>query len=78
DLADIADQCIGGTTSGVPWICGDTTYDWKAKYAVQYEAVYGGYKGKAAQNIHFVPLMTDEHGANVPTNEPSEDPDIIT
>ncbi|EOK0877620.1 DUF6645 domain-containing protein [Escherichia coli] len=77
DLADIADQCIGGTTSGVPWICGDTTYDWKAKYAVQYEAVYGGYKGKAAQNIHFVPLMTDEHGANVPTNEPSEDPDII-
>ncbi|ENE4360989.1 DUF1737 domain-containing protein, partial [Escherichia coli] len=47
DLADIADQCIGGTTSGVPWICGDTTYDWKAKYAVQYEAVYGGYKGKA-------------------------------
>ncbi|EEV2071861.1 DUF1737 domain-containing protein, partial [Escherichia coli] len=77
DLADIADQCIGGTTSGVPWICGDTTYDWKAKYAVQYEAVYGGYKGKAAQNIHFVPLMTDEHGVNVPTNEPSEDPDII-
>ncbi|MBY8624319.1 sialate O-acetylesterase, partial [Escherichia coli] len=36
-----------------------------------------GYKGKAAQNIHFVPLMTDEHGVNVPTNEPSEDPDII-
>ena len=77
DLADIADQCIGGTTSGVPWICGDTTYDWKAKYAAPYEAVYGGYKGKAAQNIHFVPLMTDEHGVNVPTNEPSEDPDII-
>ncbi|TXR38736.1 sialate O-acetylesterase, partial [Escherichia coli] len=24
-----------------------------------------------------VPLMTDEHGVNVPTNEPSEDPDII-
>ncbi|HHU9625543.1 TPA: DUF6645 domain-containing protein, partial [Escherichia coli] len=54
-----------------------TTYYWKERYAAPYEAVYGGYKGKAAQNIHFVPLMTDEHGVNVPTNEPSEDPDII-
>ncbi|EGH5865761.1 DUF1737 domain-containing protein, partial [Escherichia coli] len=77
ELADVAEQCTGGTTASVPWICGDTTYYWKERYAAPYEAVYGGYKGKAAQNIHFVPLMTDEHGVNVPTNEPSEDPDII-
>ena len=77
ELADVAEQCTGGTTASVPWICGDATYYWKERYAAPYEAVYGGYKGKAAQNIHFVPLMTDEHGVNVPTNEPSEDPDII-
>ncbi|EZJ64140.1 SASA family carbohydrate esterase [Escherichia coli] len=77
ELADVAEQCTGGATASVPWICGDTTYYWKERYAAPYEAVYGGYKGKAAQNIHFVPLMTDEHGVNVPTNEPSEDPDII-
>ena len=76
ELADVAEQCTGGTTASVPWICGDTTYYWKERYAAPYEAVYGGYKGKAAQNIHFVPLMTDEHGVNVPTNEPSEDPDV--
>ncbi|MBF5695461.1 DUF1737 domain-containing protein [Escherichia coli] len=78
DLSPLAAQCVSGNATTVPWICGDTTYYWKEKYAAQYEAVYGGYKGKEAQNIHFVPLMTDEHGDNVPTNEPSEDPDIIT
>lgn len=76
ELADVAEQCVGGATASVPWICGDTTYYWKETYAAPYEAVYGGYKGKEAQNIYFVPLMTDEHGNKVPTNEPSEDPDI--
>ncbi|HAW0754703.1 TPA: hypothetical protein JLK23_004038 [Escherichia coli] len=42
----------------------------------KYEAVYGGYKGKEAQNIFFVPFMTDENGENTPTNAPAEDPDI--
>ncbi|HDL6452213.1 TPA: hypothetical protein PXI66_004880, partial [Escherichia coli] len=77
ELTDVAEQCVGGATASVPWICGDTTYYWKEKYAAPYEAVYGGYKGKEAQNIYFVPLMTDEHGNKVPTNEPSEDPDIV-
>ncbi|MCV5223529.1 sialate O-acetylesterase, partial [Escherichia coli] len=27
-------------------------------------------------NIFFVPFMTDSSGANTPTNNPSEDPDI--
>ncbi|EHQ0061288.1 sialate O-acetylesterase, partial [Escherichia coli] len=30
------------------------------------------------QNIFFVPLMTDENGANVQTNDPAEDPDLET
>lgn len=76
DLTALSAQCMGGDPAGVPWICGDTTYHWKATYQTQYETVYGAYKNKAAQNIHFVPLATDENGANVPTNEPTEDPDI--
>ncbi|END6678303.1 DUF1737 domain-containing protein [Escherichia coli] len=76
DLAGVAAQCHGGAAQKVPWICGDTTYSWKQKYATQYEAVYGAYKGKEAQNIFFVPFMTDGSGANTPTNNQSEDPDI--
>ncbi|ELO7644234.1 DUF6645 domain-containing protein [Escherichia coli] len=76
DLVDYAGQCHGGAADSVPWICGDTTYYWKATYATQYEAVYGAYKNQAAQNIFFVPFMTDENGANTPTNLPAEDPDI--
>ncbi|MDZ4919131.1 DUF1737 domain-containing protein [Escherichia coli] len=76
ELTDVAEQCVGGATASVPWICGDATYYWKEKYAAPYEAVYGGYKGKEAQNIYFVPFMTDENDQNVGTNEPSEDPDI--
>ncbi|EPD8568272.1 sialate O-acetylesterase, partial [Escherichia coli] len=52
------------------------TYYWKNLNAAKYEAVYGGYKGREAQNIFFVPFMTDSSGANTPTNNPSEDPDI--
>ncbi|KDZ79944.1 hypothetical protein AD42_3963 [Escherichia coli 3-073-06_S4_C3] len=29
DLAGLAAQCHGGSPAAVPWICGDTTYDWK-------------------------------------------------
>lgn len=76
DLAALSAQCMGGNPAGVPWICGDTTYWWKTTYPTQYETVYGAYKNKATQNIHFVPLMVDENGANVPTNDPTEDPDI--
>ncbi|UMR98462.1 DUF6645 domain-containing protein [Escherichia coli] len=76
DLADYAGQCAGGSVAGVPWICGDTTHYWKTTYAANYETVYGAYKNKTAQNIHFVPFMTDGSGANVPTNDPAEDPDI--
>ncbi|HAV8293933.1 TPA: DUF1737 domain-containing protein [Escherichia coli] len=76
DLADYEGQCHGGAAGSVPWICGDTTYYWKATYATQYEAVYGAYKNQAAQNIFFVPFMTDENGADTPTNLPAEDPDI--
>ncbi|HGU4881001.1 TPA: 9-O-acetyl-N-acetylneuraminic acid deacetylase, partial [Escherichia coli] len=60
----------------VPWICGDTTYFWKQRHAEGYASVYGGYKGKESQNIFFVPLMTDENGENVQTNDPAEDPDL--
>ncbi|MDZ4885708.1 DUF1737 domain-containing protein [Escherichia coli] len=76
DLADMAGQCVGGSASGVPWICGDTTYFWKQKNESTYQMVYGSYKNKTEKNIHFVPFMTDENGANVPTNKPEEDPDI--
>ncbi|HAW7540824.1 TPA: DUF1737 domain-containing protein, partial [Escherichia coli] len=37
ELADVAEQCTGGTTASVPWICGDTTYYWKERYAAPYE-----------------------------------------
>ncbi|ENI5227643.1 9-O-acetyl-N-acetylneuraminic acid deacetylase, partial [Escherichia coli] len=43
----------------------------------QYEVVYGAYKGKESQQIYFVPFMTDGSGVNTPTNNPSEDPDIV-
>ncbi|MFM2535863.1 DUF6645 domain-containing protein [Escherichia coli] len=76
DLADMAGQCAGGSASGVPWICGDTTYFWKQGNDAAYQTVYGGYKNKTEKNIHFVPFMTDENGTNVPTNKPEEDPDI--
>ncbi|EEV1126746.1 DUF6645 domain-containing protein [Escherichia coli] len=78
DLAGQASQCTGGSASAVPWICGDTTYFWKQRHAEGYASVYGGYKGKESQNIFFVPLMTDENGANVQTNDPAEDPDLET
>ncbi|CAD5637718.1 YjhS [Escherichia coli] len=77
ELKEFDSQCAGGQAVTVPWICGDTTYWWKQKYPTQYEVVYGGYKNKASQNIHFVPFMTDENGANTPTNLPAEDPDIV-
>ncbi|HAJ6967664.1 TPA: sialate O-acetylesterase, partial [Escherichia coli] len=76
DMAAYSAQCVGGSAGAVPWICGDTTYYWKNLNADKYEAVYGGYKGREAQNIFFVPFMTDSSGANTPTNNPSEDPDI--
>ena len=76
DLAGQASQCTGGSASAVPWVCGDTTYFWKQRHAEGYASVYGGYKGKESQNIFFVPLMTDENGANVQTNDPAEDPDL--
>ncbi len=75
-MAAYSAQCVGGSAGSVPWICGDTTYYWKNLNADKYEAVYGGYKGREAQNIFFVPFMTDSSGANTPTNNPSEDPDI--
>ena len=77
DLGAYAGQCTGGTVASVPWICGDTTYFWKNRYAAQYEVVYGGYKNQEGQNIFFVPFLTDENGVNTATNEPAEDPDIV-
>ncbi|EHM3871706.1 DUF1737 domain-containing protein [Escherichia coli] len=77
DLSSLAAQCVSGNAATVPWICGDTTYYWKATYGTQYEAVYGAYKNLTAQNIFFVPFLTDENGANTPTNQPAEDPDIV-
>ncbi|HAZ0396658.1 TPA: sialate O-acetylesterase [Shigella sonnei] len=77
DLSSLAAQCVSGNATMVPWICGDTTYYWKNAGTDKYEAVYGGYKGKEAQNIFFVPFLTDENGQNTPTNAPTEDPDIV-
>ncbi|ELX5200064.1 DUF1737 domain-containing protein [Escherichia coli] len=77
DMAAYSAQCVGGSAGSVPWICGDTTYYWKNLNADKYEAVYGGYKGREAQNIFFVPFMTDENGQSTPTNAPAEDPDIV-
>lgn len=77
DMAAYSAQCVSGNAGTVPWICGDTTYYWKNAGTDKYEAVYGGYKGKEAQNIFFVPFLTDENGQNTPTNAPTEDPDIV-
>ncbi|EJI6879855.1 sialate O-acetylesterase, partial [Escherichia coli] len=77
DLAPLAAQCVSGNATTVPWICGDTTYYWKNAGTDKYEAVYGGYKGKEAQKIFFVPFLTDENGQSTPTNAPAEDPDIV-
>ena len=77
DMAAYSAQCVGGSAGSVPWICGDTTYYWKNLNADKYEAVYGGYKGREAQNIFFVPFLTDENGQSTPTNAPAEDSDIV-
>ncbi|EFF3694887.1 DUF1737 domain-containing protein [Escherichia coli] len=77
DMAAYSAQCVGGSAGSVPWICGDTTYYWKNLNADKYEAVYDGYKGREAQNIFFVPFLTDENGQSTPTNAPAEDPDIV-
>lgn len=78
DLSSLAAQCVSGNAATVPWICGDTTYYWKATYGTQYEAVYGAYKNMTAQNIFFVSFLTDDNGQNTPTNIPTEDPDIVS
>ncbi|MBB7084535.1 hypothetical protein HEN55_027640, partial [Escherichia coli] len=76
DLAAYAGQCLGEDAARVPWVCGDTTFWWKTVYPTQYATVYGTYRNNSELNIHFVPLMKDENGANVPTNNPTEDPDV--
>ncbi|MED8100837.1 sialate O-acetylesterase, partial [Escherichia coli] len=76
DLSSVAAQCVSGNAGTVPWICGDTTYYWKATYGTQYDALYSAYKTLSAQHIFFVPFLTDENGQNTPTNAPAEDPDI--
>ncbi|HHL9085919.1 TPA: DUF6645 domain-containing protein [Escherichia coli] len=77
DLSSVAAQCVSGNAGTVPWICGDTTYYWKATYGTQYDALYSAYKTLSAQHIFFVPFLTDENGQNTPTNAPAEDPDIV-
>ncbi|WP_097417872.1 DUF6645 domain-containing protein, partial [Escherichia coli] len=76
DLATYAEQCLGGDAARVPWVCGDTTFWWKQQYPSQYETIYGAYRNNSDLNIHFVPLMQDETGANVATNNPADDPDV--
>ncbi|EPB6544277.1 DUF6645 domain-containing protein, partial [Escherichia coli] len=76
DLAAYAGQCLGGDAARVPWVCGDTTFWWKQQYPTQYSLVYGAYRKNSEPNVHFVELMKDETGANVPTNNPAEDPDV--
>lgn len=77
DLSSVAAQCVSGNAGTVPWICGDTTYYWKATYGTQYDALYSAYKTLSAQHIFFVPFLTDENGQNTPTNAPTEDQDIV-
>ncbi|ECE7752412.1 hypothetical protein EUW85_24530, partial [Salmonella enterica subsp. enterica serovar Ngili] len=76
DLADYAGQCPDFRPDSVPWLCGDTTYYWKNTYPVRYGVVYGAYSRSSVSNVHFVPFMTGEDGANTPTNAPADDPDI--
>ncbi len=76
DLSGHAGQCPDFNTGSVPWICGDTTHYWRDTYPVQYDTVYGAYKGKENDNIFFVPFMTDENGNHTPTNAPADDADI--
>ena len=76
DLAAYAGQCLGGDAARVPWVCGDTTFWWKQQYPTQYSLVYGAYRKNSEPNVHFVELMKDETGVNVPTNNPAEDPDV--
>lgn len=78
DLGAFSGQCIGGSSDSVPWLCGDTTYDWKEKNPAAYETIYSGYKNRASENIHFVPLMHDEFGNKTATNLPEHDPDIAS
>ncbi|EPA8708071.1 sialate O-acetylesterase, partial [Escherichia coli] len=65
-----------GDAARVPWVCGDTTFWWKQQYPTQYSLVYGAYRKNSEPNVHFVELMKDETGVNVPTNNPAEDPDV--
>lgn len=76
DLSDHLSQMPEYDTAEVPWICGDTTYYWKEKYPAQYETVYGNYRNNEQKNIFFVPFMYDDNGQRVPTNDPTDDPDI--
>lgn len=76
DLADYAGQCPDFRPDSVPWLCGDTTYYWKNTYPARYGVVYGAYSRSSVSNVHFVPFMTGEDGANTPTNAPADDPDI--
>lgn len=72
-----AAQCLGLNATNVPWICGDTTYQWKNLYASGYAQIYeGSYGGSTYPQVKFVRYAQDENGNNTSTNNPSEDPDI--
>lgn len=76
DLADHAGQCPDFNAASVPWLCGDTTYEWKEKYPAQYDTIYGAYKTCSEPDAYFVPFMYDENGNHTPTNAPADDPDV--
>ncbi len=76
DLADMVGQCAGGSADGVPLDMWRHNLFLEAEERIHLPDGVRQLQNKTEKNIHFVPFMTDENGANVPTNKPEEDPDI--
>lgn len=54
ELSEYSSQCVGNSSERVPWLCGDTTWYWKESYQKEYDFIYGHYRQRTDDEIHFL------------------------
>ncbi|XIW30308.1 sialate O-acetylesterase [Escherichia coli] len=76
ELSEYSSQCVGNSSERVPWLCGDTTWYWKESYQKEYDFIYGHYRQRTDDEIHF--LSFQDSNRHELTNEPEEDADDLS
>ena len=76
ELSEYSSQCVGNSSERVPWSCGDTTWYWKESYQKEYDFIYGHYRQRTDDEIHF--LSFQDSNRHELTNEPEEDADDLS